>query len=181
MMASEYPDPPQGPPHSRDNVQIFDHGLDNASNAGDLQQLRGDPPTSADLSADVTVPSGFPAAAFDTADMTTPERMAQGVLDVGGQSSDGAAGAEWKKRSKVTRACDGCRRKKSRCDGTPGQDGPCTNCQKAGVACQFSREPMKRGPSKGWVHPSHRLVHMANVYAATSRFSPIGSTRSRVR
>lgn len=55
-----------------------------------------------------------------------------------------------RKRSKVSRACDECRRKKIRCDAT-GEDGKeqCTNCKRVGSRCQFSRVPMKRGPSKG--------------------------------
>jgi hypothetical protein len=57
-----------------------------------------------------------------------------------------------RKRSKVSRACDECRRKKIRCDAT-GETGDeqCSNCKRVGTRCQFSREPMKRGPSKGYV------------------------------
>ncbi len=57
-----------------------------------------------------------------------------------------------RKRSKVSRACDECRRKKVKCDAvaeTP--DVPCTNCRKALMECLFSRVPQKRGPSKGYV------------------------------
>ncbi|KAI1611641.1 hypothetical protein EDD36DRAFT_295320 [Exophiala viscosa] len=59
-----------------------------------------------------------------------------------------------RKRSKTSRACDECRRKKVRCDAPTEMDGTpktCTNCQKAGVACDFERKPMKRGPSKGYI------------------------------
>ncbi|KAL1998810.1 hypothetical protein VTN02DRAFT_5538 [Thermoascus thermophilus] len=57
-----------------------------------------------------------------------------------------------RKRSKVSRACDECRRKKVRCDAT-SEAGveTCSNCRRLGVACQFSRVPMKRGPSKGYI------------------------------
>ncbi|KKA25793.1 C6 finger domain protein [Rasamsonia emersonii CBS 393.64] len=57
-----------------------------------------------------------------------------------------------RKRSKVSRACDECRRKKVRCDAT-SESGveTCSNCRRLGVACQFSRVPMKRGPSKGYI------------------------------
>lgn len=57
-----------------------------------------------------------------------------------------------RKRSKVSRACDECRRKKVKCDATgePGDD-QCSNCKRVGNNCQFSRVPMKRGPSKGYV------------------------------
>lgn len=38
-----------------------------------------------------------------------------------------------------------------RCDAT-SEAGveTCSNCRRLGVACQFSRVPMKRGPSKGY-------------------------------
>jgi hypothetical protein len=57
-----------------------------------------------------------------------------------------------RKRSKVSRACDECRRKKIRCDATGEQgDENCSSCKRTGTRCQFSRVPMKRGPSKGYV------------------------------
>ncbi|KAH6713932.1 hypothetical protein BKA61DRAFT_483280 [Leptodontidium sp. MPI-SDFR-AT-0119] len=57
-----------------------------------------------------------------------------------------------RKRSKVSRACDECRRKKIKCDATgdPG-DEQCSSCKRVGTTCQFSRVPMKRGPSKGYI------------------------------
>lgn len=88
-----------------------------------------------------------------------------------------------RKRTKISRACDECRRKKVFCRvcccyffflcRVPRRDIPCTydltqlfvqvrcdassesgvetcsNCRRLGVVCQFSRVPMKRGPSKG--------------------------------
>lgn len=57
-----------------------------------------------------------------------------------------------RKRSKVSRACDECRRKKIRCDATgEAGDDSCSSCKRVGTTCQFSRVPMKRGPSKGYV------------------------------
>ncbi|KAI5778083.1 hypothetical protein EDC01DRAFT_675391 [Geopyxis carbonaria] len=55
-----------------------------------------------------------------------------------------------RKRSKVSRACDECRRKKIRCDAT-SESGieQCSSCKRVGSKCSFSRVPMKRGPSKG--------------------------------
>ncbi|KXT04395.1 hypothetical protein AC578_3575 [Pseudocercospora eumusae] len=56
------------------------------------------------------------------------------------------------KRSKVSRACDECRRKKIRCDAVDETGAvPCTNCARTGARCAFSRQPMKRGPSKGYI------------------------------
>jgi Fungal Zn(2)-Cys(6) binuclear cluster domain len=57
-----------------------------------------------------------------------------------------------RKRSKVSRACDECRRKKIRCDATgEAAEESCTSCKRVGTTCQFSRVPMKRGPSKGYI------------------------------
>lgn len=55
-----------------------------------------------------------------------------------------------RKRSKVSRACDECRRKKIKCDAqSEGSEEPCSNCRRSSSKCQFSRIPQKRGPSKG--------------------------------
>lgn len=61
-----------------------------------------------------------------------------------------------RKRSKVSRACDACRRKKIRCDAEFLQTLQkvtkiCTNCVKNADTCTFSRVPLKRGPSKGYI------------------------------
>jgi len=57
-----------------------------------------------------------------------------------------------KLRTKVSRACDECRRKKIRCDAPlEGDHIQCTACKKANFNCQFSRQPQKRGPSKGYI------------------------------
>lgn len=55
-----------------------------------------------------------------------------------------------RKRSKVSRACDECRRKKIKCDAqTDTLEQPCSNCRRSSTQCLFSRVPQKRGPSKG--------------------------------
>lgn len=57
-----------------------------------------------------------------------------------------------RKRSKVSRACDECRRKKIKCDAqSDSGDTPCSSCARASIRCLFSRVPQKRGPSKGYV------------------------------
>ncbi|KJR88252.1 uncharacterized protein SPSK_06959 [Sporothrix schenckii 1099-18] len=55
-----------------------------------------------------------------------------------------------RKRSKVSRACDACRRKKIKCDAV-SETEHCTNCRRARMECLFSRVPQKRGPSKGYI------------------------------
>lgn len=57
-----------------------------------------------------------------------------------------------RKRSKVSRACDECRRKKVKCDASSESgDETCSNCRRSNVRCMFSRVPQKRGPSKGYI------------------------------
>lgn len=57
-----------------------------------------------------------------------------------------------RKRSKVSRACDECRRKKIKCDAQSDTgDAPCSSCARSSIRCLFSRVPQKRGPSKGYV------------------------------
>lgn len=73
------------------------------------------------------------------------------------QASDSPAGPPTQpknpdKRTKTSRACDECRRKKIRCDAVDETaDMPCTNCARTGASCGFTRQPMKRGPSKGYI------------------------------
>lgn len=57
-----------------------------------------------------------------------------------------------RKRSKVSRACDECRRKKIKCDAQSDTgESPCSSCARSSMRCLFSRVPQKRGPSKGYV------------------------------
>lgn len=60
-----------------------------------------------------------------------------------------------RKRSKVSRACDECRRKKIKCDAmlngnNHSLEKACTSCIKNGDQCLFERVPLKRGPTKGF-------------------------------
>ncbi|KIV91970.1 hypothetical protein PV10_06455 [Exophiala mesophila] len=106
-----------------------------------------------------------------------------------------------RKRSKVSRACDECRRKKIRCDAPTDSDGTprtCANCEKAGLLCGFERKPMKRGPSKGYIKDlADRVQSVEQIQAAALRqsydmgtgpqsfdqlaFSPNESSNSRPR
>lgn len=62
-----------------------------------------------------------------------------------------ADGVPPRKRSKVSRACDECRRKKIKCDASSDTgEMPCSSCARSSIRCLFSRVPQKRGPSKGY-------------------------------
>lgn len=63
-------------------------------------------------------------------------------------------------RTKVSRACDECRRKKIRCDAVDeAGTTPCTNCARTGLNCAFSRQQLKRGPSKGYIKELAERLH----------------------
>ncbi|RMZ77202.1 hypothetical protein DV738_g4481, partial [Chaetothyriales sp. CBS 135597] len=92
-------------------------------------------------------------------------------LDETGEGAPGVDGTNKRRRSKVSRACDECRRKKIKCDSADGPDDTaiktCTNCAKASMQCEFSRVPMKRGPSKGYIKElSERVEKMESRQAA---------------
>ncbi|KAH8666284.1 hypothetical protein BX600DRAFT_511229 [Xylariales sp. PMI_506] len=73
-----------------------------------------------------------------------------------------------RKRSKVSRACDECRRKKVKCDA-PSDTGEeqCSNCRRANIRCMFSRIPQKRGPSKGYIKElADRINHIEGKLAS---------------
>ncbi|KAK5162456.1 hypothetical protein LTR04_003710 [Oleoguttula sp. CCFEE 6159] len=110
---------------------------------------------------------------FDDRQPTSSEQMAQNVMGlqqdhsqaVEAQQTLGSASS--RKRSKVSRACDECRRKKIRCDATTENEGqPCSSCSRTGAQCRFSRQPMKRGPSKGYIKElADRLNQLENHIA----------------
>ncbi|KAF1923148.1 uncharacterized protein M421DRAFT_9928 [Didymella exigua CBS 183.55] len=82
----------------------------------------------------------------------SPQQMAHVAMSLGEHTEQFDPNDPNRKRSKVSRACDECRRKKIRCDAT-SENGPeaCSSCKRTGARCQFSRQPMKRGPSKGYI------------------------------
>lgn len=69
-----------------------------------------------------------------------------------GQHTGGDQSTRSTPRTKTSRACDECRRKKIRCDAADETaNNPCSSCVRTGARCAFSRQPMKRGPSKGYI------------------------------
>ncbi|KAF6005719.1 hypothetical protein HII13_001188 [Brettanomyces bruxellensis] len=82
-----------------------------------------------------------------------------------------------RKRSKVSRACDQCRRKKIRCNAVLNMTNnqllkTCSNCQKNGDMCTFTRIPLKRGPNKGYTKSRKRKS------ASTGSHSPMSQKSS---
>lgn len=92
-----------------------------------------------------------------------------------------------RKRSKVSRACDECRRKKIKCDAqTDTGEAPCSSCARSNIRCLFSRVPQKRGPSKGYVStiPQTAIkmddLCLTSCFPGTSKNSPTESIASRI-
>ncbi|KAI9807565.1 MAG: hypothetical protein M1825_005505 [Sarcosagium campestre] len=81
--------------------------------------------------------------------LTNPESPSADQDDTTGDEDSSAR----RKRSKVSRACDECRRKKIRCDANTEDisQAQCSSCKRVGLRCAFGRIPMKRGPSKGYI------------------------------
>ncbi|KIW24786.1 uncharacterized protein PV07_10478 [Cladophialophora immunda] len=116
-------------------------------------------------------PNGVAASSATDPAMAPPQTPNQPTFPSAGPRSSIDASSETlqdpqtggkRKRSKASRACDECRRKKVKCDAPTEADGTpktCTNCQKAGVNCEFERKPMKRGPSKGYISALAERVH----------------------
>lgn len=80
-----------------------------------------------------------------------------------------------RKRSKVSRACDECRRKKVKCDAASetGEE-PCSNCRRSTIRCLFSRIPQKRGPSKGYIKElADRIHHIEGKLASEGGLDPL--------
>ncbi|KAG7440028.1 uncharacterized protein BT62DRAFT_911669 [Guyanagaster necrorhizus] len=55
------------------------------------------------------------------------------------------------KKRKIDRACDACRRRKTKCDGPKMPDNVCTNCMQSRKACTYVEMSKPRGPPKAYV------------------------------
>ncbi|KAF8260725.1 fungal-specific transcription factor domain-containing protein [Lactarius quietus] len=62
-------------------------------------------------------------------------------------------------RKRSSRACDQCRKTKSKCERFKGDDEPCKSCSAAGTACTFLGPSFKRGPPKGYIHAIEQRWH----------------------
>ncbi|KAJ2702754.1 hypothetical protein H4218_000684 [Coemansia sp. IMI 209128] len=60
------------------------------------------------------------------------------------------------KRQRVSRACDRCRRKKTKCDA---KRPTCTHCQAISASCTYLDAAKKRGPPKGYIEVIENRLH----------------------
>lgn len=91
-----------------------------------------------------------------------------------------------RKRSKVSRACDSCRRKKIRCDAEYSSilskvTKICTNCSKNNENCLFSRVPLKRGPSKGYIKDLEEKLEITTPSNNKPRARSFGDNHSPLK
>lgn len=96
--------------------------------------------------------------------MSAPEESDRSEDEFEEGPSNNAA-TQQSKRSQ--RACDRCRKSKSKCQ--PGPDGPtrCRACAAANIDCTFSGPSFRRGPPKGYIKAlEHRLHQMESTLAA---------------
>ncbi|KAF8585945.1 hypothetical protein K439DRAFT_1659988 [Ramaria rubella] len=66
-------------------------------------------------------------------------------------------------RRRTTRACDQCRKTKSRCEHPQQSQEPCRNCLLAGSDCTFLEPSHKRGPPKGYLSALEQRLHDAEA------------------
>ncbi|KAJ3895160.1 fungal-specific transcription factor domain-containing protein [Lentinula edodes] len=64
-------------------------------------------------------------------------------------------------RKRSSRACDQCRKTKSKCERVAGEGVPCKSCVLAGTsdAYRYSGPSYKRGPPKGYIHAIEQRWH----------------------
>ncbi|KAJ6522874.1 fungal-specific transcription factor domain-containing protein [Mycena capillaripes] len=95
-------------------------------------------------------------------------------------SNDDDYGQEFRrgKKRRVQRACDVCRRRKSRCDGSQMPGDKCTTCIDANLDCTYLEATAKRPPPKSYVDSlesrlehSEALVRQLRAELASTHFS----------
>ncbi|KDQ57049.1 hypothetical protein JAAARDRAFT_194232 [Jaapia argillacea MUCL 33604] len=82
-------------------------------------------------------------------------------------------------RKRISRACDQCRKLKSKCDA-PATDGPCRSCASAHRECTFRGPTYKRGPPKGYLHAVEQRWYQAETILGAILASPDGRARDIV-
>lgn len=95
-----------------------------------------------------------------------------------GGSGDGSSSPPGgKRRTKASRACDHCRKRKIKCDYSD-ERGICSSCAKNGEKCSFERVPLKRGPTKGYAKGHGRTQSVSSQQEEADVPSPPSRTNS---
>ncbi|KAJ7238334.1 fungal-specific transcription factor domain-containing protein [Mycena haematopus] len=89
------------------------------------------------------------------------------------------------KKRRLQRACDVCRRRKSRCDGSQVPGDKCTTCIDANLECTYIESTAKRPPPKSYVDSlesrlehSEALVRQLRAELASTHFAKSSPTSS---
>lgn len=89
--------------------------------------------------------------------VTPSQQPQQGVSSVPQKRSHGSPGSPQK--TKVTRACDICKAKKSKCSG----EQPCTSCNRRGLHCQYEAVYSRgKAPTPRRIEPAG-LEHLRSI------------------
>ncbi|EIW62469.1 uncharacterized protein TRAVEDRAFT_160349 [Trametes versicolor FP-101664 SS1] len=92
-------------------------------------------------------------------------------------AAPGASGAGQGKTQRSAKACDRCRKSKSKCEPSPTDGEPCKSCAAIGAECAYTAPSFRRGPPKGYIQAlEHRLHQVESVLAAIMTST---DTRSR--
>ncbi|KAI0766865.1 fungal-specific transcription factor domain-containing protein [Trametes elegans] len=71
------------------------------------------------------------------------------------------------KTQRSAKACDRCRKSKSKCEPAPVEGEPCKTCATTGAECTYTAPSFRRGPPKGYIQAlEHRLHQVESVLAA---------------
>ncbi|KAI0666677.1 fungal-specific transcription factor domain-containing protein [Trametes maxima] len=90
---------------------------------------------------------------------------AQGSDDEGPVA--GPSGASGARTQRSAKACDRCRKSKSKCEPSPIDGEPCKSCATTGAECAYTAPSFRRGPPKGYIQAlEHRLHQVESVLAA---------------
>ncbi|KDR85752.1 hypothetical protein GALMADRAFT_384548 [Galerina marginata CBS 339.88] len=66
-------------------------------------------------------------------------------------------------RKRSSRACDQCRKTKSKCEPLAGDSKTCKSCALTGTACTYLGPSYKRGPPKGYIHAIEQRWHQVEA------------------
>ncbi|TBU44710.1 fungal-specific transcription factor domain-containing protein [Dichomitus squalens] len=101
--------------------------------------------------------------------MPTRKASSNPPRDPNNASEDETAGAGPSgqgKTQRIAKACDRCRKSKSKCEPSPNEGEPCKACAALETG-EFSTPSFRRGPPKGYIQAmEHRLHQVESVLAA---------------
>ena len=105
---------------------------------------------------------------MDSNDNTTATALRHPSPSAPTQTQTPSSSLSARRRKRVSRACDRCRSKKDRCDGSRPT---CLACQTSGTVCSYDPSAKKRGLPEGYVRGLEKLwaLSMANIEGLEGR------------